>query len=39
MFHRQKIVWKMQKTLETAWLFRLEWSMGGFYEIKMLLSF
>ena len=20
------------KTLETAWLFRLEWSMGGFYE-------
>ena len=35
-FRRQKIVWKMQKVSETAWLFRLEWSMGGFYETKML---
>ena len=39
MFRRQKIVWKMQKVSETAWIFRLEWSMGGFYETKMLLSF
>ena len=31
-FCRQKIVWEMRKTLETAWFFRLEWSMGGFYE-------
>lgn len=32
MFRRQKIVWKMKKVSETAWIFRLEWSMGGFYE-------
>ena len=38
-FRRQKIVWKMQKVSETAWLFRIEWSMGGFYETKTLLSF
>ena len=26
----------MQKVSETAWIFRLEWSMGGFDETKII---